>query len=230
MICKIDDVPRIGTLFSGGLDSAILLADLLRQGYRVQPFYVRTGTRWESAERTAVNRFLSAIDCEKLQSLVELEMPVSDLYGNHWSLGEELVPSEECPDESVYLLGRTPLLLLKAAIWCSENGISKLSLATLSSNPFEDNSPEFFQNFESMIEIATGSRVDIVLPFSDRTKEEVLRLGASLPLDLTFSCLAPVDGRHCGQCNKCGERKKAFASLALKDVAFPNCDVEVALP
>ena len=230
MICKIDDESSIGVLFSGGLDSAILLADLLRQGCRVQPFYVRTGCRWESAERIAMSRFLSAVACDNLQPVVELEMPVSDLYGNHWSMNGDFVPGEESPDEAVYLPGRNPLLLLKAALWCSANRVSKLSLATLSSNPFEDTSPEFIKSFEEMIEISTGRAVEIVLPFAEFSKEQVLCLGAGLPLELTFSCLAPVEGRHCGHCNKCGERKKAFNSLSLKDSVLQNSNVEVALP
>ena len=35
-------------------------------------------------------------------------------------------------------------------------------------------------------------------------------LGRRYPLDLTFSCIAPRDGVHCGQCNKCAERQAAF--------------------
>jgi 7-cyano-7-deazaguanine synthase len=34
---------------------------------------------------------------------------------------------------------------------------------------------------------------------------------------LTFSCMRPVDGKHCGTCNKCAERRRAFASAGLSD-------------
>jgi 7-cyano-7-deazaguanine synthase len=32
-----------------------------------------------------------------------------------------------------------------------------------------------------------------------------------------MSCLRPVDGVHCGACNKCAERRKAFALADLPD-------------
>ncbi|MCD4728936.1 MAG: 7-cyano-7-deazaguanine synthase, partial [Pirellulales bacterium] len=37
------------------------------------------------------------------------------------------------------------------------------------------------------------------------------------PLELTFSCLSPVAGLHCGRCNKCAERQEAFRSLEMHD-------------
>jgi len=37
-------------------------------------------------------------------------------------------------------------------------------------------------------------------------------------LEHTFSCIDPQDGRHCGHCNKCAERRLAFAALEIDDV------------
>jgi 7-cyano-7-deazaguanine synthase len=44
-----------------------------------------------------------------------------------------------------------------------------------------------------------------------------MQLGRDMPLELTFSCIDPVDGLHCGRCNKCAERQKAFRSIDLED-------------
>ena len=38
-----------------------------------------------------------------------------------------------------------------------------------------------------------------------------MALGRGLPLELTFSCIAPVAGQHCGRCNKCAERRPPSA-------------------
>jgi len=46
-------------LFSGGLDSAVLLAEEAAHD-DVQPVYVSVGLAWEVAERDAVRRFLAA--------------------------------------------------------------------------------------------------------------------------------------------------------------------------
>ena len=49
------------------------------------------------------------------------------------------------------------------------------------------------------------------------TKADVLELGRGLALEHTFSCIDPHDGHHCGRCNKCAERRQAFAALSLED-------------
>jgi 7-cyano-7-deazaguanine synthase len=36
-------------------------------------------------------------------------------------------------------------------------------------------------------------------------------------LELTFSCIDPQEGEHCGRCNKCAERRRAFATSGLVD-------------
>jgi 7-cyano-7-deazaguanine synthase len=205
------ETAAIGLLLSGGLDSAILLHQLLEQGWRVQPFYVRSGCVWQPYEQRAVTELLAALAQPKLVRLVELDMPVDDLYAGHWSMTGQAVPDNRSPDDAVFLPGRNPLLLLKPALWCVMHGISGLALATLAANPFDDATPEFFARFEAMIAQATGYPFRIVRPFETLSKRCVMKLGQGMPLELTFSCLAPVGGLHCGQCNKCAERAAAFA-------------------
>jgi 7-cyano-7-deazaguanine synthase len=49
------------------------------------------------------------------------------------------------------------------------------------------------------------------------TKTDIIRRGRHLPLGLTFSCIAPVSRRHCGRCNKCAERRRAFVAAGIAD-------------
>jgi 7-cyano-7-deazaguanine synthase len=203
----------VGVLLSGGVDSAILAGRLVRDGRYVVPFYVRTGCIWEGCELEACRRFLNAMAAPNLAALNLFEMPVADLYDGHWSLSGRAVPDATTPDEAVYLPGRNPLLLIKPALWCRLNGIPELALATLSNNPFEDARPAFFESFEMMLRQATGGSVTIVRPFEQLAKHRVVELGHDLPLALTFSCLAPVGGLHCGRCNKCAERHRALREL-----------------
>ena len=206
-----------GLLLSGGIDSAVLLGQLLGQGKTVIPFYVRTGCVWEASEVVAVERFLARMRQPGPGKLVVFELPVADLYGDHWSLSGTGVPNERTPDEAVYLPGHNPLILLKPAIWCQMHGVGQLALATLSNNPFADATPEFFHRFEDMLEESMGGRVTVIRPFEQLTKNQVLEMGRELPLELTFSCLAPVDGSHCGHCNKCAERRRAFVEVGMDD-------------
>jgi len=207
----------IGLLLSGGLDSGILLGHLLRQGRRVQPLYVRSQLVWEDAELAAVETLLQALACGELQELAILQLPLADLYQQHWSVTGREVPDTLSPDDAVYLPGRNALLAVKPVVWCRLHGIDELALAVLGSNPFSDATPEFFDDFQSAMHRATGGPVRIVRPFAELDKRQVMDLGRELPLDLTFSCIAPVGRRHCGRCNKCAERRTAFESIGAED-------------
>ena len=141
-------------------------------------------------------------------------MPLSDLYENHWSTNGRGTPDAWSADDAVYLPGRNALLTIKPALWCAMHGIGELALAVLASNPFADATAEFFREFSSALNRAVGSRVNLTCPFGELQKNEVMRLAADLPLELTFSCIAPVGRRHCGRCNKCAERQHAFQPSA----------------
>ena len=207
----------VALLVSGGLDSCILLAHLLASGRTVQPIYIRTGVAWQLEELTAVRRFSSAVQSARLRELLSLELPLDDLYANHWSIHGRGAPEACSPDSAVYLPGRNPLLLIKAAVWCQMNGVEELALAPLASNPFSDATEEFFVAFERAVCLAGEAPLRITRPFAGLTKHDVMQLGRAYPLFLTFSCIAPENGLHCGRCNKCGERKAAFDLAGLVD-------------
>jgi 7-cyano-7-deazaguanine synthase len=104
-------------LASGGLDSAVLVANQAAQGYAVQPMYIRFGLAWEQVEEVYLRRFLGSLrDQGEVRPLVVLELPISDVYGAHWSIAGEGAPDETTPDEAVYLPGRNLLLLAKTAV------------------------------------------------------------------------------------------------------------------
>ena len=207
----------IGVLASGGVDSCVLAADLLRQGYRVFPFYVRCGLAWEREELSALRAFLNAVAAPRLEELRVFDLPLADLYGQHWSIAGRDVPGAGSPDEAVYLPGRNALLCIKPLLWCGMHEIGRLALATLAANPFADASDGFFHRFEAALAQASGKRVSIEHPFGKLRKADVVLRGQGLPLELTFSCIAPDRSVHCGRCNKCGERQAAFAEAGIED-------------
>src|SRR5262245_36461186 len=99
----------LAVLVSGGLDSAILVGVALREQAPVHPLYVRHGQYWEEVELAHLRRFLDVIRQPKLRPLNVLDMPVADLYGDHWSLTGRNVPDADSPDEAVFLPGRNVL-------------------------------------------------------------------------------------------------------------------------
>ena len=207
----------VGLLLSGGLDSGILLGHLLSSSQRVRPFYIRSQVVWEEAELRAVRAILQTMAPGLAEPLIVFDMPLRDLYGDHWSVTGRHAPGADTPDDAVYLPGRNALLAIKPALWCALHGIEELALAILASNPFADATDEFFHDFETTINRAVGSRVKLLRPFAGLQKKDVMLLGRGMPLELTFSCIAPVDGAHCGRCNKCAERQEAFRSVDAVD-------------
>src|SRR5438552_2237288 len=99
------DLDTVAVLVSGGLGSAILLVEMLTQHKAVFPLYVRCGLHWEDVEARYLQRFLASLQCPVLQPLHVLEMPIAELYGDHWSLRGQDVPDATSPDEAVYLPG-----------------------------------------------------------------------------------------------------------------------------
>jgi 7-cyano-7-deazaguanine synthase len=199
------------------LDSSILLGQLLREGHEVQPFYLRCGLHWEREELETARQYLRVVASPGLRPLVELEMPLDDLYGRHWSITGREAPDSSSPDEAVYLPSRNLLLIVKAALWCQMHGIESLALAVLGSNPFDDATSHFFNALETVLNCTPEGRIRLVRPFSGLEKPSVMETGREMPLEYTFSCIAPQRGLHCGHCNKCAERRAAFASIGLDD-------------
>jgi 7-cyano-7-deazaguanine synthase len=211
------DGSALAVLVSGGLDSAILLGESLPRHAAVFPLYVRGGLRWEAAELDHLRRFLEAVHCPALRPLQVLDMPVADLYGHHWSITGQDVPDAASADEAVFLPGRNVLLLAKALLWCHLHQVPALALGLLESNPFPDATPAFFRTFAEPVNRAVGGTTDILRPYASLGKAQVMRRGRDLPLRWTFSCIRPVAGRHCGACNKCAERRRAFTDAGLAD-------------
>jgi 7-cyano-7-deazaguanine synthase len=219
------DIPgHLAVLVSGGLDSAVLAADLRDRGSVVHPLYVRFGLAWEPSEEAHLRRFLNTLPGPGVRPLVVIEEPVADLYGAHWSVSGEDVPDAVSPDAAVYLPGRSLLLLAKSAVWCALNSVSAIALGTLQGNPFPDSSAEFFDGFGALIGLGLSYQLSVLAPFAGMTKAEVLQRGRHLHLEHTFSCIDPQNGLQCGRCNKCAERRRAFAALSIDDdTAYAVC-------
>jgi 7-cyano-7-deazaguanine synthase len=209
--------PAIAVLSSGGLDSAILVAESLKTHEAVWPLYVRSGLVWEKTELHYLSEFLKRIRCPTLRPPQTLELPVSDLYGAHWSLTGNNVPDAQSPDEAVYLPGRNVLLLAKSLLWCHLHGVTAVALAVLKGNPFPDATPEFFAACQNLVNAAVNGHVEVLRPYDKMSKKEVMLRGRGLPLEWTFSCIQPIGGKHCGRCNKCAERRRGFVAAGIAD-------------
>lgn len=206
----------VAVLSSGGLDSCILVADLATDAV-VSPLYVRTGLAWEDAERAALTAFLDALGNPNVGPVTSLTVPVREVYGEHWSLSGQGVPEYDAPDTAVYIPGRNVLLIGLSAVWCSTHDIHRIAIGSLGGNPFPDATPTFFESYAASLSQGLSHRITVETPYRGMTKAQLIKTHSHLPLELSLTCMAPVDGEHCGDCNKCRERQEAFAEADVKD-------------
>ena len=215
-------------LISGGLDSAVLLAEEAA-AHEVQPIYVSVGLAWESAERDALTALLSTPPFVSARPPAWLAVDMTDVHpDSHWAMAGR-PPGYHTPDEDVYLPGRNIVLLTKAAIYSSLHGIGRIVLGTLDHNPFPDATPAFRASMADALSRGLGQPFTIEAPYAQVEKMEVIRRGAALgvSLEMTLSCMSrarpsavnvrPFVARHCGICSKCRERHLAFVAAGIAD-------------
>jgi 7-cyano-7-deazaguanine synthase len=232
-------------LCSGGLDSAVLLAEEAARG-AVQPMYVSTGLAWEPAERAMLAALLACAPfAGTVQPVIALSVDMRDVYAaTHWAV-QGTPPAYHTPDEDVYLPGRNIILLGKAAVSCAAARIDRLVVGTLAHNPFPDATPQFRDAMARALSLGLAHTLRVDAPFAGMSKADVIRRGIALgvPFALTLSCMNPGTGRsgdsgtglgektdrdpaptdrdpapiHCGLCSKCRERHDAFLEAAVTD-------------
>lgn len=203
---------RVCVLSSGGVESAALIAHYLKARRSVLPVYIRVGYVWEKTELHWLKRLLKDLAAPDLEPLITLRVPAREIQDkSNWSMTGQGAPGVHSRDEDVYLPGRNILLLAKVAVLCAREGIDAAALGTLRSNPFPDAQGPFFRSFAKVLSTGLNRPFSILTPFAKLNKRQVIERAGALPWRLTFSCLAPRGLSACGRCNKCEERRKAFA-------------------
>lgn len=207
----------VAALSSGGLDSCVCLAHLASSHDSVHPIYIRCGLAWEEAETGFLKRFLAKLGDQRIKEVKELSLPMGEVYGKAWYSSGNEIPGYRDPDEAWEIPGRNILLLAKTAVWAKLHSVSRIALGTLSANPFPDATPDFFNAMGAALSRGLATPIEVLRPLAGMRKSDVIRLGSSLPLELTLSCARPEGGLHCGSCGKCRERIEAFIESGVSD-------------
>jgi 7-cyano-7-deazaguanine synthase len=217
--------PATAVLLSGGLDSAVLVAEEAARA-EVHPLYVKVGLAWEAAEHAMLTQLLRHRAYQgRVRPIVALAVDMTDVYPTgHWAMTGR-PPAYHTPDEDVYLPGRNIALLSKAAMHCAVVGVHRLAVGTLAHNPFPDATPAFRLALAHALSLGLAHQIQIDAPYAQVGKADVIRRGRVLdvPFEFTLSCMNPqfMDRadlvQHCGLCSKCHERHDAFVAAGVAD-------------
>jgi 7-cyano-7-deazaguanine synthase len=194
---------KVTILFSGGIDSSVLLAWCKSQGIDCQPLFLDYG------QVTASREFSAAEKISKKMGLPLEKVTIPDVS----SLTRNQI-TDPSHSTNPYYPNRNLLLLTIGSLHAYENknqGVGIGAIRAVGSTPFPDLSQMFFDEFTKLVETSLNYKLAILTPFLDLTKTEVVKIGRNLhvPIELTYSCLTNSD-RPCEFCESCISRKVAL--------------------
>ena len=207
-------------LFSGGLDSTVLAAQLLADGAETRLLSIDYGQRHakelQQAEKIAdalglPHRILRLPDLGPLLGGSSLTDDQVELPEGHYA--EESMKATVVPN-------RNMILLALAGGHALSLGFDTIAYAAHAGDHtiYPDCRPEFADAMEKALGLADWQNPNLHRPFVNFSKEELVRKGNELgaPLELTWSCYAGRE-KHCGKCGTCVERIEAFALAKVED-------------
>ena len=210
----------IAVLCSGGINSLGLLEDLAKKYKTIVPLYIVCGFIWEPAERFWLRRFHRQMKKRhnSMGDLIDISFPIKTIYRRgFWATDGGEVPGLYATESAIELPGRNTLLLSTAAVFCQTHGVTDLAIGTLSNSNAADTKPNFLKHFEELTKLGLHRKIKILTPLGNMKKSAVIKKFDDLPWDSTFSCINPQGHNHCGNCFKCGERRRAFEESGKSD-------------
>jgi 7-cyano-7-deazaguanine synthase len=203
-------------VLSGGPDSATVAYWAKAQGYQIYPITFNYGQiavkETEAAQKIAetLGTTTKIIDLSALK----------DIFSGATSLVNREIPLTSEFSAPIIVPFRNAIFLSTAVAYAVTVGANHIFYGAQGSDePFyPDCRREFYETFEKAARLGTCEEIAIKAPFSGAKKSELIREGAKLgvPFELTWSCYLDREV-HCGRCESCVNRKKAFADAGVVD-------------
>lgn len=215
---------RAISILSGGMDSAVATA-LMMAEYEIHAITFDYGQRSARMEVEYARRLSEHLGIE--HTTLDLQW-LGRLGGSVLTAGGD-IPSPSNLDDTVECLetarkvwvpGRN-LVFTSIGVSFAEAmdaGAVIVGWDLEEAETFPDNSEEFLDAFNRLLEIGTLDGVKIEAPVIGMTKREIVEAGheVGLPFELTYSCYAG-DRVHCGVCESCMRRRRAFELAGIDD-------------
>ncbi|MFM9167536.1 MAG: 7-cyano-7-deazaguanine synthase QueC [Verrucomicrobiota bacterium] len=210
---------RTALIYSGGVDSTVLLAHLLAEGREVHCLSVDYGQR-HRRELEAARAICAHYGVD--HRLADLRA-LAPLFGSNALTGGVKVPEGHYEEESMkatVVPNRNMLLISVATAWAVSLKAESVAYGAHGGDHaiYPDCRPEFAEALDRAVRLADWHEVRLERPFVKMDKAAIVRRGAELdvPFSLTWSCYVGGE-RHCGKCGTCVERKEAFRLAGVTD-------------
>ncbi len=200
-------------VFSGGMDSTVLLLDCISRYPKVAAVSFDYGSKHNGRELP-----LAMATCERLgvdHKIISLPF-INELFSSTLLASGEEVPNgayDEPSMKSTVVPFRNGIMLSIAAGYAESIGAAKVLLGSHAGDHFiyPDCRPEFNHAFAEAVKIGTDDKVAIEFPYSLLDKRDIGDLGRRLDIDFqaTWTCYKGEE-IHCGKCGACNERKYAL--------------------
>ena len=207
-------------LFSGGLDSTVLVYDLLNEGADLKLLSIDYGQRHEKELKSSseIAEYL-----ELKHEILRLPMLNNLLGGSALTDPSILLPEGHYAEDSMkatVVPNRNMILLSLAAGHAISLQFDTVAYAAHAGDHtiYPDCRPEFATAMDQALKLCDWNTVSLYRPFVQLSKHDLVRKGNELgvPFEKTWSCYAGND-KHCGKCGTCVERKEAFELVGLLD-------------
>lgn len=200
-------------IYSGGLDSSVLLFDLVKGGHEVHALSVDYGQR-HLRELDSAHIIASSLGIE--HRVLDLSSLGGILMGSALTDRQVHVPEghyEEASMRATVVPNRNMVLLSLAGAWAIAINAESVSYAAHAGDHaiYPDCRPEFGDAIDQVLSLADWNPLYLHRPFVELTKADIVRRGAELgvPFVDTWSCYQGGE-LHCGRCSTCVERREAF--------------------
>ena len=217
-------------LLSGGMDSAVTLAQAQRDGYDACALSFDYGQR-HAVELEAARRVARALGVREHRS-VAIDLRA---IGGSALTDASAVPKDRDFEvvgvPSTYVPARNTLFLAVALGWAEVLGSTDLYLGVnqIDYSGYPDCRPAFLESFERLAALATaagterGARFKVHAPLLHLDKAQIVQRARDLGVDLglTHTCYDPQVSASvvlaCGRCDACRLRLKGFAQAGVRD-------------
>ncbi len=207
-------------VYSGGLDSTVLLHLLKREGKAQAALLVDYGQKHKKELEYAKT------NCRKLGVPFEVAdlTSLKPLFGDcSLTNDSEAVPDGGYREESMkstVVPNRNMIMISVAAARAIAVGANEVAYAAHAGDHaiYPDCRPEFADALDGVLALCHYEPIKLLRPFVGMTKADIVELGAELGVDfsLTWSCYKGGE-IHCGTCGTCTERREAFALAGVAD-------------